>query len=387
MIAKNLRPSAAKRWLRCTASPGYILKHADRIPAQTDSPEAAEGRLAHALAEAMLKKDKLPAVHDREMIEHVTEYVRRCESFLLPGAIPFVEYPIVPAYAFTGYNVPGRIDFAAVWPDKKRITLRDLKYGQGDAVEAVENEQLAIYAYSLALLFQANRSEGWSVEIKIDQPRLRSGDVASWSVTWEELAAFMEPIHTKAFQILNGGTVEFCPDEDLTCKYCPAKGFCEARAAKNAKALPAPAQQAIGGFPAPEGLTIEQLAKIVKAKSEMVKWLNDVEEYAEGQLLAGKAVPGLKLVETNTHRKWSDEAEAEKFLRRFLGADCRTQPKLVSPAEAEKRLKGTALSTRAVNRLSELITKPKGSPKVAPDTDSRPAINNSLECFDDETIL
>ncbi len=50
----DLGPSASGRWSICTASPAFIVEHADQIP-KDSSTYADEGTVAHAIACLMMK--------------------------------------------------------------------------------------------------------------------------------------------------------------------------------------------------------------------------------------------------------------------------------------------------------------------------------------------
>src|SRR5690606_21974618 len=95
-----------------------------------------------------------------------------------------------------------------------------------------------------------------------------------------------------------------------TCFFCPAKGFCEARAALMQTPLPFDATTVFDNEEEPEGefgdgprwhcpetLSPEQIAQIVKNKKAIESWLGDVKEYAENAISSGIPIPGLKLVE------------------------------------------------------------------------------------------
>jgi hypothetical protein len=92
-------------------------------------------------------------------------------------------------------------------------------------------------------------------------------------------------------------------------------------------------------------------------------------------------VPGFKRVEGRKNRAWKAGAESQvKSLCASVGLaeDAYAPRSLVSPAQAEKLLKGY---TKA-DDLADLIEKPKGEPVLAPASDKRPALPpdfNALE--------
>jgi hypothetical protein len=76
-------------------------------------------------------------------------------------------------------------------------------------------------------------------------------------------------------------------------------------------------------------------------------------------------------------------AEAIKLLNNHLTIDeLRPRADLISPAQAEKALKGIELSTRFENKLASLITRPEGKPTLVTEDDKRPALQPKLQNLD-----
>lgn len=73
----SLQPSAAKRWMTCTASPGFIAEHEAQLP-KSESAYADEGTRAHDVAEKMLRGQDWSCPPD--MAEHVKGYVDRVRA-------------------------------------------------------------------------------------------------------------------------------------------------------------------------------------------------------------------------------------------------------------------------------------------------------------------
>ncbi len=105
--------------------------------------------------------------------------------------------------------------------------------------------------------------------------------------------------------------------------------------------------------------------------------------------MAGAERKGYKLVAGKTNRQWSDEDQAKQLLRNHLTAEQTNPPsELISPARAEKLLKGIELSTRFENSFAKLITKPPGDPSLVPETDKRMALEfNPTEGLEDIDVL
>lgn len=96
-------------------------------------------------------------------------------------------------------------------------------------------------------------------------------------------------------------------------------------------------------------------------------------KYAERAILTGTTVPGFKLVEGSTRRRWSDEKEAMTILSGHVHDLDEIAPrKLQSPAQIEKM----NLSTDG------LTEKPKGKPALVRESDRRPPLAGDFEILD-----
>ena len=376
----KLAPSAAHRWLGCTASPGYLAANADKLPPNT-SEYADEGTRAHeAAAYALLEGDVV--CDDALMASYVKGYVEFVQSQVAGPDQLLVEQKVPLFYSPKEY---GTVD-AVVLTDEA-LFINDLKYGAGVSVEAKENPQLLIYAESYVRHRKLRETlpAEFSVVLTIYQPRAREGEpVRQWFTTLGELDMLATRIGAtaKAIQANNEGVLRFEPS-DKACRFCPAKGFCEARAKAMtdgvspdilAEECSAAVIEHLASNP-PRVLSNTELTRIAKAalKGDVQKWLKDVVDYVEQQLHAGSTdFPDFKLVRTEKRRTWVNEDEVVTLLRPKLGTADLWEKKLVSPAQAEKKLKGMELSTKFKNRFAELQTKPEGEPALALSDDPRP---------------
>ena len=196
----------------------------------------------------------------------------------------------------------------------------------------------------------------------------------------------------------------FAPSEDA-CQFCQAYSFCDARTRwllgevdVSDDNLLAPAVLDTDLLtpvkeltPSPESLTPDQLSRIMKAAPLLTKWLGKVKDYVVATALQHNVkYEGFKVVATTPHRKWTDEAEAEKFLRAHLGLEVAAPRSLITPAKAEELLKAREKSVRpaTLTKLNEMVTRPNGQPTLAPLDDKRPEwrdIDVDAE-FVDETL-
>ena len=232
----KLSASGAKRWLACPRS--VALEEAEE---EKESPFALEGTQAHAVAEILLahaldKMDNDEADYEmrilnpsREMLDYVGAYVERCmESYHTEkledpeGTFALVEERV----EFTNW-VPegfGTSDFSVIAPKRRRLIIRDMKYGKGVPVTAEDNPQPRLYALGMI------QEWGWiydidEVEMHIDQPRLNS--YTTEIMTTKELLEWAESIKGKALEAFNDRG-DFVPGEH--CKFCRVRATCKARA-------------------------------------------------------------------------------------------------------------------------------------------------------------
>lgn len=125
----------------------------------------------------------------------------------------------------------------------------------------------------------------------------------------------------------------------------------------------------------------QHLAVCMDALDLIEGWCKAVRAEAERRLLAGKPVPGYKLVTGKQgNRAWSVEDEAREMLKSFrLKVEEMYDLSLISPTTAEK-LKTTVdekgkplIGPKQWTKLQALITRSEGKPSVAPAADKRPA--------------
>jgi len=381
--AINLGPSASGRWSVCTASPQFLVDHADELP-KDSSTYADEGTVAHAIAAKILNaEDPGPVAPD--MMAHVTKYTDLVFAATDPWRIRSVLYVEQPVNLFYLPHRSGIVDAAIIHPGS--VQIFDLKYGQGVSVEAEGNTQLAIYAESLIQSWEQimDFEPNMTVQMTIVQPRDRNNPeaVRTWKLTRPELATLAAELQGKAELVLSGKG-EFHPS-DKACQFCPAKGFCSAFATQGLAALPPEAR--VIELPHPGTLTREQRVQVLKAKKVLAKWLEAVEDQEVNDLMRGAEPAGMKLVNGKANRQWRDEEAAQKLLSQYLGMnEMRPRSPLISPAAAERALKGQLLSARFNNRMESLITRPEGKPTLVTADDPRPALsfdpNNGLKPLD-----
>lgn len=373
----KLSPSSAHRWMAC---PGSVAL-SEGFP-NTDTEYGREGTFAHKLASEALAastpaRDLIGRTNgeftcDAEMASHLQLYLDAVE------VIPLVSPHPMPLLWFeqrvtVSPNVWGTAD--AVVLDGDVLHVFDLKYGAGWFVEVESNPQLLTYALGAwkTLLADTERARIKHIHIHIVQPRrLDSEDRAQRTsiITRDELLAFEKVL-------LEAAAATEDPHAPLVagshCFFCPAKRVCpqlkrDALAAAQEVFADGDVTKPVAP-PLIETLTPERVAAILKAADRVESWIKGVREHATQLLWNGTAVPGFKLIEKLSNRRWRSEDEAVRLLTEN-GVEPYEDPKVVSPAQAEKRL-GKRKSL--VDTLTERIVT---GAALVPESHKSPAIKS-----------
>ena len=369
----KLSPSAAHRWLTCTAAPTVEAGYPDQT-----SGYAEEGTFAHKLAELCaryalgqitqrqytlrLNKMKREDFYSPEMLEHCEEYAFYIkEKFLAIGETcpdAFVELEV-------------KLDLTSVIPEgfgtadcviiaEPEMWVIDFKYGKGVKVEAEGNQQMEIYALG-AMAKYGQLYDIRSIGLAIMQPRL--GGVSEAKIAADALKAWASieiiPQAKEAFE----GPGHFRPSEEA-CRFCKARQDCKARADYYVKLFEDDPDVGL--------LTPEEAGKLLDLAAGMKDWLKDLEAKVTGTLFSGEAVSGWKLVAGRSVRKFTDEEAVAVILENQtdMTYDEIYTTKLAGISAIEKRLG----KKKTAELLGELIVKPEGAPVLASADDKRPEV-------------
>lgn len=366
-------PSAASRWLRCQ---GSIVLSADKP--NTSSQFAAEGSVAHEIGFLCLMEGRDAASFIGNTLEHdgfaftvdqaMADYVQVYVDYVkrIPGS-PLYEQKLPITHITREQDAHGTAD--AVVIQDSTLHIIDLKYGMGVKVHAERNEQLQIYA--LAALKQFDMLGDFTdIVLHIVQPRLDHID--AWTVGVEELFDFAEEVWL-ASQWIEEAKVKLEDRHfvvgEKQCKFCLAKGDCKALASYVLNTVRddfTDMTQPITDLNTNRTLDNPTLGHLMSAVPMIEEFCKAIRARVEGELFAGNAIPGFKLVEGRRgNRKWIDEALAEQYLKEVL--EDPYEHKLISPTTASKLLKDDP-------ELPLLVTQSEGKPSVAPASDKRPAL-------------
>ncbi len=411
-VHAKLSPSGAHRWMEC---PGSVVL--ERNFPDEGSVYADEGSAAHLLASWCLTDNLDPSNYlnenisigerkfkvDEDMCNYVRDYVKLVKGYAENGHL-LVEQAVSIEHITGEPGAKGTSDAIIVHAAEKRMTVIDLKYGMGVRVDAEFNPQLMLYAlgaYEVADLI----AEIERVTMVVHMPRLNH--VSEWEIPLETLLAFGNDAMAYAAETRQAEADEAMAlttlDMDSTswseqwlrpgekqCRFCKAKAVCPALRSAMAEVVGGSAPATVDDFK--EFLPMEMTTdvgdnylSIAMDKVGLVEdWCKAVRAEVERRLFAGQTVNGYKLVEGKKGpRKWIDEDAAIKVLKsaKLKQSDIFKQT-LISPTEAEKRLKG---SPQFWAKAQGVITQSAGKPSVAPATDKRPelAITAVAEDFQD----
>ena len=372
-----LGASSSARWLVCTPSARLEAMFPDE-----QSPYAAEGTIAHDLAESILRHKlegkKAPKLDDysTEMIEAVNRYVDICEEKVNEARARSSDAEAM---------IEARLDFSRWVPDgfgtgdmvivaDGILEVIDLKYGKGVPVSAIENTQMRLYALGA---YDVNEFlyDVKSVRMTIVQPRLDS--VSTDEMALEELLDWGEEIKPIAQRAWEG--IGDCTPCDY-CNFCKARHTCRALADTCLTAFYK------DGGKLNQLLTDQEVSDILAMKDLITKWIKGVYDFAYEKALSGeKQWPGYKLVEGTSRRTITDpEAAAQTLLDNGYKEEDIFKPRELEGITNLQKVLG---KKGVAKYLEAYIDKPEGKPTLVPDSDIRPAINTvetMMNEFDDE---
>ena len=362
----KLSPSSAHRWLTCTPS----AKLEQAFPNES-SEYALEGVLAHSFGEmklrAFFKGERVNFDPLRESKLYTPEIDTCSDLYVDYVKTIFNRYAEPPSVLFEQ-----RYDLREVVPEGfgtadctiicgGDLHVVDYKHGKGVFVSAEDNPQLRLYALGAYHAFR-DLYDITRVFIHIVQPRL--DNFSEETLSTEELLGWAEYAKLQAGKASRGeGSFEVGEH----CRFCRARAACRARA-DFYSAL------ADFGEKKPPLLTDEEVGKILMQSRSLAKWIDDLQEYALAQCLAGKDIAGWKVVAGRSARKFTDAQKAlDKLVELGYSEAMLYERKPLTLAAIEKVI-GKKPFTEAVG---DLIITPQGAPTLAPADDKRQAYQKS----------
>jgi len=370
----HLSASGSHKWLVCTPSPRLESQFADE-----DTEFSKEGTFGHLIFNHRLcvylgretaypfenqypghkdywsqeLSDSVDRAYERavERIEHARN-ISPDAKILLEQRLDFSHW--VPEGFGTG-------DVVII--TDHYVEVLDLKMGRGVEVSAIGNSQFRLYMLGAVStyghLYAATRVVG-----TVLQPRLNNWSSEDMDIT--DLLIWADTVVVPAAKLAWAGEGEFVAGEHCTTGFCKARFNCATRAAHNH----AVATSDFAGL-APELMTDEQVAKVLEKADEAIKWLNDVKKFALDQAVAGRNVPGYKLVEGRSNRTITNPEElARKLVDSGVAEELLYERSMLTLTALEDALGKKAVAAAGAG----LIVKPQGKPVLVPVSDKRDAI-------------
>ena len=360
-----LSPSSAHRWLQCTNAPRFEEQFPD-----SESEAAREGTMAHELCEKVLNGIEIGDDVDPTMLRHAKRYAEYIYAIEANYKEPsrFVETRLsLDKYVPHSF---GTTDCIIISDNDLHVV--DFKYGMGVMVSVLDNPQMMIYALG------ALEEYGWlydniqTVHMHIYQPRM--ANICETSMTVDRLRAWgemvLKPLAKRAY---NGDGVW---DVGEWCRFCRGGGACKARLEKEMDAF----KEVDDNFDDNFSNNIADgklLAKWLDAGARITDLMKSVQDHALAMAMADRgSIPGYKVVQKRTMRRWRDEEGLMKRLR-LLGykEDTYLNKKLRGIGELERRLEGSGVN------LNAFIYKPDGAPELVVATDKREEMITDEQIF------
>jgi len=320
--SKIVGGSTAKRVINC---PGSVAL-CNAAPEKPSSSYAEEGTLLHNTIAEWLADGKKPIASDiltQDLIDDKYSVALELLNEIDPEF--GMDYAVEVEVGFGDFipDVFGSCDLLGRLGN--RAIVLDWKFGNGVAVDAIENEQLMFYAAAAMRTEKAQWAfkDVQEVELIIIQPPM----IKRWVTTIERIKAFEQQL----LSAVNASMKIGAPlREGNHCKWCAAKPTCPLMTGAVDRAL----KVKIDAIDAPAIDAYLQNAEILE------EWIKDLRALAFTMLESGRDLPNYKLVAKRATRKWSDEVEAKKaLLATGLTESDVMESSFISPAQAEKKLK------------------------------------------------
>ena len=365
-------PSQLHRIIEC---PGSVQLYRELKPVNVSSDYAEEGTVLHDYMSRLLTgKMKLQDIMEpewRTLCKQAYDYVMAVKGDSDSRIISEVQVRIKDLP-----EVYGTSDVIMTDNTNRHIHVMDFKFGAGIPVSCEDNAQF--YAYVLGAIDTLHLDTTWDITVHVIQPRL--DNFASQKVSWNKLSTWKETVLRPA--ILNALSDEprFKPTA-IGCRWCLCKARCQACYAAAQEA----AVDVFGTYGLVQkkaAITPEELSRFYKSAAVLKAQIKATEDYVLTELMAGRKIPGYKMVYGRATRKWKDEVLAARYLTDKYDADPEDlyETKFKSPAQIEKILK----EVKKDKDFADLIMVPQGSPKVVEDDVEAPETNPFSSVMDEK---
>lgn len=362
-----LSASSAARWMACT--PSALLE--DNYP-DKQTEYSKEGTRAHEIAEECLRRylegKRRPSYKgdDLRIFEEVEPYIESVKgSYEVaklhhPDAVLFLETRLdFSQYVPEGFGTGDAIIIAG-----DSLEVIDLKFGKGVPVDAANNPQLRLYGVGAYLAFEDLYDFSY-VQMRIIQPRLHKSSVEVLEP--RELLLWAKNECAPRAQLAIKGEGELVSGDH--CRFCKHQADCTKLIQETAEVLAANN----------EALTeMVQMVQVLDQAGTIRKFLDAVEAKAMEMLLNGEEVPGYKVVEGTSKRKYTSEEVVVDKLKAEGYAEGLIYEKKVYGITAMQKNLGKKLFDEL---LGNCVYKPQGKPTLVADSDPRPPYSSAADDF------
>ena len=301
-------PSNYKRWSTCPGAITLQEKLGNLIPPDEGGEAATLGTELHARAEAALKGECEPC-------EDTQFYVSFCRQLAAQKDAEMIVEARVPL--FYSREEHGYAD--CVIRTDETVHVIDLKTGS-IPVDAVNNWQLAIYAYGMGM----TSTEVFTMTI------IQDNEAKSWSLSVDQIEALSSVIGVKAQAAMNPYINELNASDEA-CMWCPCKPFCKAYTAKLLENFDDLTSDMVK-------LSDEKQAYLFAHKSQITKALNAIEASLFSRVSAGEAINGVTVASGRRGAKaWNKDVDpVSAMVAAGISPNDAIVSKPISPTQALK---------------------------------------------------
>lgn len=396
-------PSSAEKWLNCANSLAAELGQPDTAGAAADLGTDKHELLTKCLeldlsavsfhGSAMAKGNRVDeafAADVQNVVDNVRARIQNYEN--LGYRVEMDLEQDVPIEHITGEKgATGRSDVVLrVYPPRAPAFAEviDAKFGWSE-VNAENNPQLKIYGAGVVEKYSLT-DEFDSIGFVIEQPARSRESIEGGSLTVSDLLLWVEEVAAPKARFalaireaIDYGAGMLRQNFNVTekgCQWCKAAAVCPARVAHVEETVMAGFDEEVFQPIVSENISLESLGSKFEHLEVIEDWIKAVRARIEFELLAGKKIPGVKLVAGKKgNRQWASDEEAEAMLKKFrIKLDQMYSFKLLGPKPILEVMKQYP---RKLKHIEALVVQPDGKPHVALDSDKRPALD--IKPFED----
>lgn len=380
--------SGAKRLLACPASFGETRKLPPSKLAKRSSAFAAEGTVAHGLAEdylrgsivdldkalgAVIEQEGYLIEVDQEMIDGVRLYAGVVQSLEAMGYEILLEQRVSPDWLWRpnrpAIELFGTADCIAYHRTGGILAIIDLKYGRGVAVTAEWNPQLLYYALGALREIESKGRTVDTIDTMIVQPRAQDGGgaIRHWRYTRGQVLAWGEDVLVPGVERVTKPQPAPLPFQHGDhCKFCPVLADCN-----HLRAMASAAAKAVFAN-TPVAQTHEETMEIATA---LEPWIEAAKQEVHRALEKGVVVSGWKIVNRRATRQWVDQAAVGQILAESgVPVDEYMDPATLKSVAQVLKSKSLAKADATMRAVQQMITSHSSGTTLAPDSDPRPAV-------------